>query len=1093
MFKKNYFVKSIIFSFVLLSVIIFSCDKKNIIEDDLNICIESFSLLDSENAGKKLESNIDCQINAQEHTISLTVPHTAVLDGLKFNITPCEGTTISPASGEEVNFEEVVEESIEEEATTEGADEKTTKKPSTQRYKKVFTLTKEGKSQEYTVYITKFLASDCSISSFKLEKTNNEGKIFGDRVGVISESTDTTPSTITLHVSDAATLDKALKPTIIHTGASITSGELTTDTGNNTTTINYTVTAADGKTKVYAVKYIKDLSSNNRISEFKFTKSDNDNAGLKLTRSSAGDRASDVTIDNSAGTVNVKVSTAATITALTPTITTEHTSATISPEIAAHNYADSKTYTITAEDGQTREYTVSVSKTLSNDKSMTSFKFENSVNTEKSLGQDYSAENIPAATGDADVTVNIAKIPHTVSDLTGLKPTIGLSDNATVSPGNGIAQDFTRGTPAVYTVTAQDGTTRNYNVTIPALDATAEITSFKIKQSDHSGYSNVRFPSGLTEVEGHISNTNGTHKIDISLDGEGDDSINLKPAIEFSAGATVDPASGAETTFTYGTAKTYTVTAENGAIKQYSVTVKSSNSKMKSFGFKTDAGKKIVQDIVVNSITGNTVTVKVPHDAVVTALTPEVLGNKGSKVTIKGQEKDANTEQDFSSGSATYTVTAQDGKSKTDYTVTVTRNAEPQIETFKFTTTSNNNKNLGSDDITGQINGSDIIVKVPNNADLTGLTPTVGASSTLADTNVYKGATGTTDANSTSVDFSSFHSTPVQYSAVGPAGGRKVYNVKVYKEPKIETFKFEQTENTGNTGFPTGQTYTGTIINTNLTTGTIAITVANTVNLATLKPSITVSTETGTFTSTSMDFSSGTPTVKVVNKDLTSFEKEYTVNVTKEAAPKLTSFSINANTAKGIKDNVTADLTHEEGSATGTIKLKFHKNNEHAFDLTGLSYTSSPSTGFTLTPASEISENISTGNRKITLTTTLGSTSEYTVQAVKGPYISSFKFLQSTSGNTDKNLGSDIVGTINHEDNTIKLEVLKDVTMDTGDSNKITLIPTIEVGGDSAAIEPATPTAQAFTPDGNTTVDYTVRGADNMEKGYKVSVTKKTS
>ncbi|BAV94629.1 DUF5018 domain-containing protein [Ichthyobacterium seriolicida] len=1082
MFKKDYFLKSIIFSFVLLSVIIFSCDKKNIIEEDLNICIESFSLLDSENAGKKLESNIDCQINAEEHTISLTVPHTAVLDGLKFNITPCEGTTISPASGEAVDFEAVVEEATNEDVS-EGAAEETSKKPSSQRYKKVFTLTKEGKSQEYTVYITKVLASDCSISSFKLEKTNNEGKIFADREGVISQTDGV--NTITLHVSDAATLDKALKPTVIHTGASITSGELvfTTENSITTTTVNYTVTAADEKTtKVYKVSYIKDLSSNNKISVFSFTKDTTNNTGLKLTRSSAGARTADVTItnntDSAAGTIAVKVSNAADVTALIPTIT-KHERATISPEIAPHDYNtnNNKVYTVTAEDGQTKEYTVSVTKNLSNDKSMTSFTFKHSVNTDKPLGQDYSAASIPAATGDADVTVNIAKIPHTVSDLNDLKPTIEFSANASVNPQNQTPQSFTRGTPVVYTVTAQDGTTRRYNVIIGTLSNVAEITSFKIEKDG-------------TSIAPSI-----TVDMTIVLDGVDDTTVKLNPEIVVSPGATVSPTSGTETQFTYGTAVPYTVTAENGSKKTYSVTVKSSNSKMKSFKFKKDTGSnsgtgKIVQDVTgIIDHDAKTVTVKVPHDAVLDALTPDIELYNGASVT--DPSGGTNTAQNFSdSNTVKYTVTAQDGTTS-DYNVTVTQNAEPQIQSFIFAIASpNNDKNLGSDNITGHINGSNIIVKVPHDATLTGLVPTVAGTSNVT---VYKGGASSTEANTTPTDFSSSHTTAVEYSAVCPAGGKKVYNVKVYKEPKIETFKFEQTENTDNTGFPTGQTYTGTITNTNLTTGTITITVANMVNLATLKPSITVSTETGTFTSTSMDFNSGIPTVKVQNKYLSSFEKTYTVTITKEAAPQLTEFKIGAKVDNGIAGEVDAALTHPTDGNTGTIKLKFPKNNQSEFNLTGLSYThtTNPSTGCALSPASAVSGDISTVGSKITLTTDLGSKTEYTIQAIKGPYISKFEFKKDTDGNSDKNLGSDIVGTIDHALNTIKLEVPSDITE--SPSGKVTLTPTIEVqNGATAVSSPSSGNPKEFTVDGSTNVDYTVTNSTDTSftKTYTVTVTK---
>ncbi|BAV94112.1 DUF5018 domain-containing protein [Ichthyobacterium seriolicida] len=887
MFKKNYFVKSIIFSFVLLSAIIFSCEKNKVYQDDLGVCIESFSLLDSENKEKKLGSDIKCEIDTENYTISLTVPSSAVLTGLKFNITPCEGTTISPASGEEVDFEEV-QESTEKKTTTDEVSEESTKKPSPQqRYKKVFTLTKGDKSQDYIVYITKALASDCYISSFKLEKSKNKNKIFADRNSDIVESTNTEPSTITLHVSDAATLDN-LNPTIVHTGASITSGELVSTTENSitTTAVNYTVTT-DGKTKVYAVKYIKDLSSNNRISEFKFNKDDSSslNTGLKLTRSSAGARAVDVTINDANGTIVVKASTQANIDALIPTIT-KHERAAISPDVASHDYSNSKVYTVTAQDGQTKQYTVSVSKNLSNAKEISSFTFKHSVNSGKNFGNtDYSAENMPSATGDDDVNVSIAKIPHTVTDLTGLKPTIAISASATANPADGEAQNFTRGTAKRYVVTAQDGTTKNYDITIPVLQAVAEITSFKIKPSDHSGNSKI-----TSEIEWTKSDD---ENYIIVLDGEDNSTVSLSPEIILSAGATtVNPASKASTTFTYGQVQNYVVTAEDGSTtKTYQVTVKSSNSKMKSFGFKNDganSGKKIVKDVsgVINH-SAKTVTVKVPYNTDVTALTPEVLGNNGSTVTINGQA--ATTAQDFSS-EKTYTVTAQDG------------------------TTS-----------------------------------------------------------------------------------------------------------------------------------------------------------------------------------------DYTVTVSKEDAPQLTEFKITADESKGIKDEVTATFDHPTSDGKGgKIKLKFdHKvaSRNDEIVLTGLSYTSDPVDGHTLTPNTPLGDSESIEGKKITLTTTLGSTSEYTVTAVKGPFIKSFKFGKDTSGNSDKNLGSaDVDGIINHAAGTITLEVPSGVTMGS-DGNTVTLTPTIEVGGDTAAVDPTSATAQTFTPDGSTAIQYTVTNSTDTSftKTYTVTVTKKAA
>ncbi len=72
-------------------------------------------------------------------------------------------------------------------------------------------------------------------------------------------------------------------------------------------------------------------------------------------------------------------------------------------------------------------------------------------------------EQTSAATIDADAhTVNISVASGTV--LTALMPTITVSANATIDPASGVAQDFS--SVVTYTVTAQDGTTQAWTVTV---------------------------------------------------------------------------------------------------------------------------------------------------------------------------------------------------------------------------------------------------------------------------------------------------------------------------------------------------------------------------------------------------------------------------------------------------------------------------------------------------------------------------------------------------------------------------------------------------------------------------------------------------
>ncbi|BAV94270.1 pkd domain containing protein [Ichthyobacterium seriolicida] len=246
----------------------------------------------------------------------------------------------------------------------------------------------------------------------------------------------------------------------------------------------------------------------------------------------------------------------------------------------------------------------------------------------------------------------------------------------------------------------------------------------------------------------------------------------LKPTIVHS-GVSFSPNEKKGITFSANSATEYTVIAKNGQKKVYKVIIIKDlkSSKLISFKFKAEGDNlntgKIVKElggvISTTDSDNHTITINVPHNAVLTNLTPHIELHKGASVSPQ-----ATIAQDFSS-QKTYTVTAQDGTIVT-YNVTVTQNAVPQIQSFTFT---NTDKNLGNN-IVVEVNHSEgeIIVKVAHNAILEGLTPTVVADNNNLDgTEIYSGDIGTTEANTSSADFSNSHTNPVKYSAVGPAWG----------------------------------------------------------------------------------------------------------------------------------------------------------------------------------------------------------------------------------------------------------------------------------------------------------------------------------
>jgi hypothetical protein len=225
------------------------------------------------------------------------------------------------------------------------------------------------------------------------------------------------------------------------------------------------------------------------------------------------------------------------VTNLVPTITLS-TLATVNPGTGvAQNFTNPVSYTVTAEDGTSQVYTVTVTVASSSSKDMLAFVFG---------GFD------PAITAELSGNNVTATVPFG-TNVTALVPTITVSPLANVSPASGEAQNFTN--PVVYTVTAQDGSTAQYTVTVNFQPNTAnDILTFIFEAYD-------------PDVVGVISGTN----ITLTLPAYQADISALVPTITLSENATVNPASGEARDFTNPV--TYTVTAESGAQKAYSVRV----------------------------------------------------------------------------------------------------------------------------------------------------------------------------------------------------------------------------------------------------------------------------------------------------------------------------------------------------------------------------------------------------------------------------------------------------------------------------------------------------------------------------------------
>jgi uncharacterized protein YcfJ len=319
----------------------------------------------------------------------------------------------------------------------------------------------------------------------------------GSAEGVINEQA----ITITVPYGTDIT---ALAPAILFTGNEVSpASEATQDF---TSPVTYRVTADDGSSREYTVVVRRALSDAKAVTSF----------AIGTTAGVIGEQAITVTVPYGTN-----------ITALAPAIL--FTGNEVSPASGTvRDFTSPVTYRVTADDGSTRDYLVTVQEAESDTKVITSF-------------------TIGSATG----VINEQAITITVpsgTDITNLSPVIVFA-GSTVSPASGAAQDFTN--PVMYRVTATDGTTRDYTVIVRyAVSDEKAIISFVI---------------------GSAAGVIGEQAISVTVP-YGTDVTNLSPVILFT-GITVSPASGAARNFT--SPVSYRVTADDGSTRDYLVTVQS--------------------------------------------------------------------------------------------------------------------------------------------------------------------------------------------------------------------------------------------------------------------------------------------------------------------------------------------------------------------------------------------------------------------------------------------------------------------------------------------------------------------------------------
>ncbi|WP_394749128.1 Ig-like domain-containing protein [Spongiimicrobium salis] len=289
--------------------------------------------------------------------------------------------------------------------------------------------------------------------------------------------------------------------------------------------------------------------------------------------------------------------------------------ASVSPlATAVRDFSGDVAYTVTAENGEQQEWTVSVSEAPSDAKEITGFVINGVAGT---------------ITG-TDILVSLSTRPSTV-----LSPEI-THTGASISPASGEAQDFS--IPVEYTVTAADGSQELYTV----------VVDFGPEPSGDNDIVNFLLPG---QTRSAIIDTDTKRvEVEVAFGTE----LNVAPTtLTVSTGASVSPSPTVVRDF--GTAVGYTVRAENGDEAQWTVLV--------SVAADTRSGENDILNFVLPNQSSTalidpasrTVEVEIPIGANIEVAPTTITVSMGATVDPgEGEQQDFNDP-------VTYRVTAENG------------------------------------------------------------------------------------------------------------------------------------------------------------------------------------------------------------------------------------------------------------------------------------------------------------------------------------------------------------------------------------------------------------------------------------------------
>ena len=515
----------------------------------------------------------------------------------------------------------------------------------------IYTVTADdGTTTTYTVTVTVAPSTSADLTSFAF--------LAADNPALASDVTATINGTAVAATVPYGTDVSALVATFTSTGQAVmVSGtpQVSGATADNfANPVTYTIVAADSTTKAYTVTVTVAPSPAKAITSFEFTSALNSGAGIST----------DVVATISGTTIAATVPYGTDVTGLVATFATTGASvdiggATQTSGASANDFTSPVVYTVTAADGTAQDYTVTVTIAANPAKDLTSFELTSALNS----GAGVSADAVGVISGQ-----NIAVTVPYGTTVTGLIATFTTTGQSVAVGGttqaSGItANDFS--SPVTYTVTAADGTTKDYLVTITVAPSPAkDITSFVFTSALNSG-------AGISsDVTATIDGTLISASVPFGSD------VTALIATFSATGPSVVVAGAAQTSGMtandFTNPVTYRVTAADGTTQDYTVVVTVAANPAKditAFSFERANNPGLTSDRI-GTISGTSIKVTVPAGTNVTALVA-TFTTSGQTVTVNGTAQVSGaTANDFSSP-VYYTVTAADHTTKTYQVTTV--------------------------------------------------------------------------------------------------------------------------------------------------------------------------------------------------------------------------------------------------------------------------------------------------------------------------------------------------------------------------------------------------------------------------------------